>query len=404
MAIKSQKNQKIMVVMISILLAFFLWLYVMGEKNPILTKVIPNVQVSIMNSEEITKADLALVPNQKFRMDVNVTGRTFDISKISSADIKIEADMKESLKKGNNEIPINIITSQKGVVITGKNGSQHLNVKLDTLEQKNVPVKVDIRGNVKDGYGYTSPLIRPEMVKISGPSDYVDMVFSVVGEINVSGNSSNISRSILMTPQDKNGIPVAHINISPKYVEATVSIKPSKEVPIKVNTYGLIGTGKILKRIKPQVSSILIIGDYNYLNKINEINTTSLDLSKITNSATIQLALNLPIGVSVVGGINSVNVDLTLENKTEKVINLTIAENNSNTDYDYILSADTVSAVLDGPESIMKALNEKSVNAFIDVSGFTEGSYNVPITISPIDGVEIKTLTPDKVDVQITKK
>jgi YbbR domain-containing protein len=404
MAIKSQKNQKIMVVVISILLAFFLWLYVMGEKNPVQSKQINDVPVSLTNMELVAKSNLAVSPEQSFAIDINVTGRAFDISKISASDIKIEADLGGSIKKGYNNIPIKITCSQKGINVVSKSGLSYISVKLDVLAEKLVPVIVNVRGNVKDGYGYTKPLVRPSEVKVSGPAEYVDTVFATVGEINISGNYTNISGSISLIPQDKNGTPVSHINISPKYVDATVSIKPSKEVPVKVNTYGAVGTGKILSDISPQVKSVVIIGDSKYLDKINVINTTALDLSKITNSSTIPLALNVPIGVNVVDGVDSINVDITVENKVEKVMSLPIIINNQSTDFDYNMPQQVVTVKITGPSNIINTLSEKNVNAFVEVGGFTEGSYTVPITINQIDGVDVSSLTPDSVTVQIIKK
>lgn len=404
MAIKSQKNQKIMVVMISILLSFFLWLYVMGEKNPIQTKAIADVPVTLTNVESITQSNLILVPNQSFNMDLNITGRAFDISKITMSDIKVEADMSGSLKKGSNNIPVKFITSQKGITITNKNGLPYINVKMDELIEKMVPVIVNIRGNVKDGYGYTKPLVRPSIVKVSGPADYVKTALSALGEIKISGNYTNTSGSIPVIPQDKNGDPVSHINVTPKYVDATVSIKPSKEVPVKINTYGIIGNGKILMNIKSQVDRVVIIGDQKYLNKINEINTTALDLSKIVNSTTTQLALNIPMGVNVIDGVNSINVVLTVENKVEKVFNLPITIINESSDYSYTMPQQVVSVRMDGPESIMNTLNDKSIDAIIDVGGLSEGSYTIPITTSQIDGVEIKTITPASANIEVISK
>jgi len=404
MAIKSEKNQKMMVVMISILLAFFLWLYVMGEKNPVQNKPITDVPITLTNLELVAQSNLALVPEQNFTLDLIVTGRAFDISKVTASDIKINADMGVSLKRGYNNIPIKIICSQKGVNVVSKNGLSYIKIKLDELAEKTVPVVVNIRGNVKDGYGYTKPLVRPSEVKVSGPTDYVDTVFTAVGEINISGNYTNISGSISLIPQDKNGIPVSHINISPKYVDATVSIKPSKEVPVKVNTYGTIANGKILGDIKAQLKSLVVIGDSKYLDKINEISTTALDLSKITNSCTIPLALNVPMGVNVVDGVDSINVDITVENKVEKTMNLPLTINNQSDNYDYNMLQQVVSVKLTGAANIINGLNEKNLNAFLDVGGFTEGSYTVPVTLNQIDSVEVSAITPENVTVVITKK
>lgn len=405
MAVKSEKYQKLMVMFISVLLAFFLWLYVMGEKNPIQTKVITDVPVTLTNIDSLSNENLTLAtPKEKFLVDLNVTGRAFDISKVSASDIEVDADMSGSVKKGNNHIPIIIKNSLKGIDITTKNGLSYINIKLDTIAEKLVPVVINVKGNVKAGFGYTKPLLRPDKVLVSGPAYSIGRINACVGDISISENYTGINSSITLHPEDKNGNEVNDISISPRIVDATVFIKPSKEVPLKISTYGSVEGNKVIKDIKPQANTIMILGDQKYLDKTNEINTVALDLSHINSSTTMNLALNLPVGISTLNGVDSINVSLTVENKLEKNIELPIVINNMDPNYNYNIAARTAIVTLAGPESIINTINDKSASAYINVNGFAEGSYSLPITISQIDGVEVKNLNPDRIDIEITKK
>lgn len=404
MGVRSEKIQKVVLVILSILLAFFLWLYVMGEKNPIQNKDLMNVPVVLTNVDAITQANLVQIPDQTFNVDLTLSGRAFDLSKITTNDIKVIADMSIGLKKGTNNVPIKIIYPQSRISVIPKNKSSFITVKLDALAEKTVPVIINTVGNVKEGYGYTKPVSRPAEVLVSGPSNYVDSVFAASGSINISGNHTLISNSISVIPQDKNGVPVSHINLSPTYIDATVSIKPSKEVPIKIDTYGVVGSGKILKNIKPQLDRLVIIGDNKYLSRINEINTNALDLSKITNSITVQLPLNLPLGVASVDNVSDVKVDIILENKVEKTISYGITLKNKSQDYDYNLSTDYINATLSGPQSIMNTIDATSISPTIDVAKLTEGMQTMPVEVGQIDGIDIKSVTPADIQVDITKK
>lgn len=404
MVIKSEKNKEIMVIVISILIAFLLWLYVMGEKNPMQTKIITDVPVVLTNSEVITQSNFALIPNQSFTVDLSATGRVMDISKLSPADIKVEADMSGYLKKGTNNIPIKIKSSAKGISVTGKNEISYINVRLDALAEKTVPVIVNVGGNVADGYGYNRPFVRPTEIKITGPATFVESISAVTGQIKIGGNYSNVSGSIPLTPQDKNGAPVLNVNVVPKYADVTVAIKPLREVPIKINTLSSIGSGKILMEIKSQLDKISIIGDKKYIDTISEIGTKPLNLSKVNASSTVKLFLNVPKGISIVGDVNSINVDLIVENKTEKVINIPISTLNENPDFNYIMNIDKVSANVVGASSIINTIDDTSFTATIDMSGFSDGTYILPITLSKIEGADIKTYSPDKVTVLINKK
>ena len=404
MAIKTQKSQKIMVVIISVLLAFLLWLYVMGEKNPIQSKSITGIPVKLINTEAIIKNNLVLSPNQKFFIDVQITGRAFEISKLTAKDIKLEAVLSAANKKGNNKVLVNFNNIQKNTNITAQKGQEFINVKIDKLVEKKVPVVVNVRGNVKAGYAYLKPLPRPTDVTISGPETYVDEVVAAAGQISVDENHANVSGSISLKPQDKNGELVSYVNVVPTYIDTTVSIKPSKEVPIKISTYGVTDANKIIRSIKPQIERILLVGEHKYIDKINEIKTTELDLSKITKTTTIQLALNLPVGVEVIDDLNRINTDVIVENRVDKILTIVPPIINKDSSYNYIVPDEKISVVLSGPESIINALNENSIETYIDVNGYLEGSHDIPVMISPIREVEVRNTSPLKITVDITKK
>lgn len=71
-----------------------------GRKNPIQTRVIPNVEVNLVNIENIEESNLALLPNQRFTVDLTISGRALDVFNAKAEDFRIEADMGGYLKKG----------------------------------------------------------------------------------------------------------------------------------------------------------------------------------------------------------------------------------------------------------------------------------------------------------------
>ena len=52
----------------------------------------------------------------------------------------------------------------------------------------------------------------------------------------------------------------------------------------------------------------------------------------------------------------------------------------------------------------MNTLSEKSVETYIDVNGYIEGTHEVPIIVNPIRDVEVRNISPLKTTVDITKK
>jgi YbbR domain-containing protein len=226
----------------------------------------------------------------------------------------------------------------------------------------------------------------------------------VVGSIDISNSSANVTGSIPVRAFDSDNNAVSNVKIEPKYIDVTVPVKLSKEVPIVVKTTGRIADGKAIKNIKPEVESVIIIGDKKYLDKIKQIETTAFDISTLAATSSKSLMLNIPTNISIFNDIRSINVDFMVENIIEKTIDVSISLVNENTSYNYSLSNTVIPVTVSGLESIVNSENISGVTASVDLLGFEEGSHNLTVKINLPDGLEIKGNPNDKVTVNITKK
>lgn len=404
MVSRPKDKQEIAAIILSIMVAFFLWVYVTSEKNPMQTKVIDNIPVALTNIEAITQSDLALMPGQVFSASLTVTGRALDVYNTTASDFRIEADMATSLKKGTNAMPVDIKVMPKNVSIVGTKAKPFINVRLDELAEKTIPVMVNIRGKVSEGYGYTKPLVRPTEVTVSGPKSFVSLVYGAIGQVDISGNYSNISGSVPLKPADKDGNPVNNLTLDPKYVDVNVSVKPSKEVPIKIVTVGEMKGARMVKDIKSKTDSVVIIGDRKYIDKIDYIQTEPFDLSTVKSNTTGELYLNIPPGIKILGDINSIKVNFVVENKTDKTITIPISLMNQSEDFSYTVNPSKIDVSITGPSSTIDSLNEGNMTAVIDLTGLTEGTKVMDVQVSKPDGITIKSITPDKASVTVVKK
>jgi YbbR domain-containing protein len=397
-------KQELMITILSIFIAFVLWLYVMGDKNPVQTKVVENIPVMLVNTENIPQADLALLPNQNFTVNLTVTGRALDIFNVATSDFVVEADMGGYLKRGDNNIPVEIKSPPRGITVVNKNGYPYIRVKLDSLADKSVPVVVNVVGNAKEGYHSVKPVLRPTEALISGPATYVNSVYTLVGQIDITGNYANLNGSIPLKPQDKDGKEVKYVTVEPKIVDVTIDIKPSKEVPIVVKTIGEISNNILLKSITPKIDSVVIVGDSEVIDKISKIETSSYNLSRLTSTVTRELTLNIPEGVSIVNETKSVSVDFIVEGKIEKNLTIDLDMINRNDQYSYSTSSNNVVILLYGPESIIKSIQEDSLGAYVDLNNIIEGEHVVSVKLNVPDSIHVKNYTPEKVTVTVTKK
>ncbi|TDT52087.1 CdaR family protein [Fonticella tunisiensis] len=405
----NKEKQEIMLIIVSMFLAFILWIYVMGEENPLQTKVIRDIPVKLVNQEAISQLNLALVPEQNITVDITVKGRALSVNNVTPNDFVVEADLAGyPLRKGPNQVPFKIKSKPSTVDIVDNNEYNLINVELDTYLEKTVPVIVNVLGDVKEGYGYLKPECRPTEVLVSGPEKYVNSVVSVVGQVNLdNATTKDLNAVIPVKPQGRDGKTVPYVNVEPKNLNVNVPIKPSKTVPISVKTTGRLPEAKILKSIKPRIDSVTIIGDSNTLDKVKEITTVPFDLSKINSTSTRELFLNIPSGVWVVSDsqdIKSINVDFIVENRIQKNFTVPLNIMNRQDAYNYDVQSTNVNITLSGAESLINSIESKNISASIDLAVLAEGTHQVPVKVVNPDGTDVVDYSPQKIEVTITKK
>lgn len=399
---KKDKKQ-IVAIIFSILAAFILWIYATEDKNQEKTKEIQNIPVAIVNSEAIEEANLALVPNQDFTVNLKIRGGTLKILSVTPESFKLKADMSLGyLKKGFNNIPVEITTMPEGIMVVDK--YTFIRVELDTLREKNVEVKINVTGTPKNGFGYLQPITKPTAVVISGPERFVNMVSQVTGEIDVNGKSQDVTGSIVVKPVDVDGVTVQNVKIEPKYVDVNVPIKPSKDVPIVIKTTGSPPQNKVLKDIIPDIKTVTIIGEKNIIDRVNQIQTIPFNISSLDSSSSNELSLNVPSGISIFNDMRSVNVTFVLENIVGNTFNIPVDIINEEDGFVYTVNHSILAVSLEGSESLINTLNVQSLKAMIDVSGMGEGEHTVTAAINLPEGIKVKDSASLKVNVNVSKK
>jgi YbbR domain-containing protein len=324
--------------------------------------------------------------------------------KAKVSEFKIVADMSEyALKVGENRVPVEIEQYPNNVNIENTD-NMWIDVEIDKLYEKNVPVKVRVQGKTKEGYYYLDPTFSQIDAVISGPDKYASIVNNVVADVNVEDLSKDLETEAQLQAVDKNGKNVDNVSIKPQKVTVTVPIKKSKTVGVNVVTVGKQASGIDIKSITPVDQSIDIIGDYDKVQDISNINTQPIDLSSISGSNVISVKLNLPEGVRTLSGKSSVNVKFNVDTVIQKTFSTNINVINLPQGYDSSLDNNSVNVTVSGDASVVNAVNTGEITATIDASNFKEGVNNVqPIIVVPKSVTNVG-VTPASINVTLTKK
>jgi len=177
--------------LISLIFALVLWFFVMGEKRQEVGFPVPlkleNIPQGLMVANEVPSL-----------VDVRISGPRTLLMNLSPQDISISVDLKD-LKPGLTSFKrlderLNIPSALKVTRLS----PSFVDVKLERIKEKTVPVKVPVEGEVAEGFHLDGVTGSPDKVVIEGAeSELKDIREVETDPVSVAGVAESFS---LMVP------------------------------------------------------------------------------------------------------------------------------------------------------------------------------------------------------------
>ena len=417
--LKIVKEKNLMVKLVCLLLSFGLWIYISNIENPIKQYTITNIPVQIVNLDVLKEDNLTLAPDQNFTISLTIQGTSTNIYSINKSQFTVVANLSNyTLKSGDNSIPVEITNSPNNVNIKN-NGVLRINIKLENITEKTMPVKSELNVTTSNSTYVKNISFSTNQITVSGPEETVNEVSKLVVRGNVTANNSTTTASFPVVAVDSSGNVVNDVVLSTNNVQTTITVEKGKLVPIKVQTTGELRAGLTLENIIANPNTIKILGSESVLDSTNEILSEPINLNSITGNETIITNLIVPRNITLLPNENEINVDVKVsgadENNSENVINgntettktfeipITIEGNLSG--YTANLSSNTVTVVLKGTKKELDNLQASNLSCKIDISKLTKegGVVSPTVDINNENNVLVDSQNPQTVDVTFTK-
>ncbi|MGL5087336.1 MAG: CdaR family protein [Clostridium sp.] len=316
------KKERIIVPIICLLMSIVLWVFVSNVENTIREYDLNKVPVQLLNLETIKDSKLTLSPNQEFYIDLKLEGRN-DIYKLKREDFKITVDVSDyAFKKGANKMQVNIEESPDYITIKNTN-NLHVIINLEEISEKTIPIKSEISVTAKDGFFVAPPEINPKEVKVVGPSSLVSRVDAVVVRGEVRGAIEDVMGSYALIPVDSLGKDVEGVDLKTKYADVVIKVSKGRSIPVKINTMGELPIDLKLKSIEGSRKTYEIVGLKADLDQITELQTETIDLSKISDNEELTVKIIIPENVRGTQGEEFMTVKINVIKKITKDFNIT---------------------------------------------------------------------------------
>ncbi|MEJ8555153.1 CdaR family protein [Tepidibacter sp. Z1-5] len=381
---------------ISIFFAFFMWIYVMAEVDPIILKDYDQIPIKINNINILQENDMVLYPEPDLNAKIILRGRRSLIKQIQKNDLYINTNLKPP-KIGVNKLDLDLdVPSNISYTIMPNNIS--LNIEKSIYTKKEIVIKT-INGSNKD-LKVDEISYSPKSTFIEGPKSLVENVDKLVCKVDLKNKSKNFNSKAQIIPVDKNGKTVEGVNIKDQYTYVDIGFTKTKKIPLILNLKGELGEGYKLLGYELNSKNINITGKIDEIEAVNEIYTQEIDISNLKENKNINLNINIPQNIN--SDIKSVNVSFKVAKLISK--NLTIPskrieykDNIHNLDISKNNLPDDINVKVTYTEENGKDITEKDIQLFINMQEKDTHPSKFRIKYNVLDEVENVQISPEYV-------
>lgn len=407
-AVKASVSHNPGMKLLSLLMALFLWSYVITA-NPDITrdKTLSGVDVTVTGQSVLTSRNLALLTDvssdlTSVRARVTVSQSSFGL--VNDTNVRAELDLTSIRTTGKQRVTLKG-TSVYGEVV--QLWPEYVDIEVEELVQRYVPVNVTLTGTDTACYWY-STRANPTQVTVSGPSSIVQTVSSADITLDVSDLSSSIVRAEQFVLRNSQGEEIiTPLTCSTSSVMIYLDIYPAKAVSILSDAEevlsGTLPTGYEITSVTVSPDTALIAADQSLLDTIESLTFNKIDISNRTSSFTRTVNLSSLNGLKYVSTDQvTVSVSIGEIDTTRKFEDVPVSFVNGAESLSAVGETHSVDVVITGPYTQVESLQAEDIIATVDLTGLEAGEYDLPVyvTVDNLPGLACAA-SPNEITVKL---
>lgn len=290
---------------LSIIAAAALWVVVMEDQNPVIEGSY-SVPLSFVNVPEGYKVLHGSQP-----IKIQLRGPRSYFVNYEDKDCRAYSNLS-GLEEGDHEVKIEAAFPPGFELISIT--PEQTQIKLDPYIERQMPADLIVTGAAGANATVTKVEQSAEHVTIIGSRTAVESVTRVIGYVGLSGNKSDFSLQVPMTPINEDGRAVADVRSVPSLMNVNVTIELDlirKTVPIEADI--VAAEGFEIERITIEPEQVEIAGKETVLNPVDRIRTEAITVPLGDKSVKQPVDLIIPEGVT--SNVKEVTVEILLKEK-----------------------------------------------------------------------------------------
>ncbi len=408
-------KNKFFMAILSAVVAFGLWVYVVTVITPEYVTTIYDIPVKLEGEDllEYKKIPLVLMTEDLPKVNLKLYGNRSDLNKLDNTNIILKVDVSNVAEPG--EQSLNFTISYPGDINESEIQVQsrdpgRIKLNFERLVRKEVPVEVIYSGTLPEGYivDKSNVTLDYEKVSISGPESAVEKIAKATIKVDLEGRTESFSESYRYTLCDEEGkaMDAGRVVTNAAEIKHTMIIQMVKEIPLRVNLIEGGGIEASVEAINPQ--TIRIAGSEAALAELNELVLGTIDLSTTKGMTRFDFDIVLPTGVTNITGVTKVGVIVRVkehQTKTFEIAAEQIQLLNTPEDMDAKLVSQNLTITVRGTQEQLNKLKAADIRVEVDLSGETrQGMVTLKANVTlPVELQGIGLLNVPSVSVELTE-
>ena len=319
-------KRKVLYMLVSLVIAFSLWAYVVTIVSPESEATFYNVPVVLNNETVLNEKGLMNITQKPPTLTLVLSGNRRDLSKLKSSVITVLADLARINEEGTQNLNYSISFPGEIAMNILEQSPAYITLDIAEWSSKDVDVTVKYTGSVPSDYivDKESALLDYKKVTLTGPKNVLDQITQAVVEVDLNNRTGIISESYRYTLCNGEGQPVDVSQVKSNVAEVylTLKIQRVKEVTLLLDVIYGGGATAETTTIKLDPATIKISGSENLLDDLDTLVVGSVDVSELTSSTQRTFPINLPEGVRNLTGVTEVTVTIRFPDLAVKTLSV----------------------------------------------------------------------------------
>ena len=399
---------------VSLVIAFFVWLIVMNVSDPVRTKTFASIPVSVSNASYVESKGLSYkIADGSQNISVTVKSNTSIIERLSTSSIVANADLTQIIDFNSDPVMVPVTVQIPGVSTDSITANpRNIEISLEDMVSQDFVINTTAGDtSPANGYEIGSISATPEKLTLRGPKSLIERIDKVVAQVDVTGLKTDATLGTTIRVFDKNGDVLSDSrmnyltpNIGFDDIRVRVTLdEVLSDVPIVAQSYGTPAEGYTVGDISVTPSTIQLVGSEDALDAFRadggkiviDSDSKAVDISGASSDQDINVKITdyLPADLRLAADLTDkvvVNVKILEQNtKSFEIETKNIRQDNLPDSLNAVFKESQLDVRVKGSDEKLARLSTDDISASVDLSGVKAGDVTLPVSISLPDGYEL---------------